>query len=88
MSRSQAHKARNDQTRSAFPNLGAANILPRTDVVASTQAKEHGLHYAVEHVPNGNGAKIHWLGDRSSSKAILYFHGISAWAGALNISPC
>ncbi|EXJ70146.1 uncharacterized protein A1O5_06214 [Cladophialophora psammophila CBS 110553] len=43
--------------------------------------KKHELPLQTELIPEGMGAKIHWLGDRSlqKCKVILYFHGTFYW---------
>lgn len=78
MSRSEAHDARNTAFREAFRKpveFGAT--CPPTGTLIETEAQKLNLEHHVEDVPvpNGNDAKLHWLGDRSAKKVILYFHG-------------
>jgi hypothetical protein len=77
MSRSVEHDARNDALRSAFtssPDVLRANATPDAEVIPA-QSESLGLSYFVEEVPASEGAKLHWVGDRSAKNVILYFHG-------------
>jgi len=76
MSRSAEHDARNDALRSQFSSLDGARAQAIPDAeVFPKRAKILGLAHEVQDVPNSDGAKIHWIGDRSSKKVILYYHG-------------
>ena len=76
MSRSAAHAARNRGFREAFaaPFEFKAALLPTGELIPK-EAQKLGLKHDVEDVPDGRGARIHWLGDRSAKKVLLYFHG-------------
>ncbi|EXJ92458.1 hypothetical protein A1O3_01009 [Capronia epimyces CBS 606.96] len=76
MSRSAAHDARNRGFREAFatPFEFKDSLLPTGELIPKEAQKLH-LQHEVEDVPAGRGARIHWLGDRSASKVLLYFHG-------------
>lgn len=76
MSRSAEHDARNTAFLNAFKSLEAvkAQSIPNAVVIPKTGGKL-GLEHQIDDVPNSDGAKIHWLGDRSAKKVILYFHG-------------
>lgn len=39
-------------------------------------AKARKVEHHDEEVPNSDGARLHWLGDRSADKVILYLHGL------------
>jgi hypothetical protein len=76
MSRSKAHDQRNAAIREAFLRpfeLAAAS--PPTGQTISVQAQMLNLDHSIEEVPGGKGARLHWLGNRSAEKIILYFHG-------------
>jgi hypothetical protein len=76
MSRSAAHDARNKSYREALGDNSAAIAasIPTAQRIP-TQAKELGVKWEVEDVPDGQGGRIHWVGDRAAKKVILYFHG-------------
>lgn len=74
-SRSEAHAARNKQTRTLFASLEQAKVLPPTSATITTQATVANVPHKVEDVPQSQGAKMHWLGDLSAQKVWLYFHG-------------
>lgn len=76
MSRSAAHDARNKSFREAFakPFEYKATALPTAQVIIE-EAQKLNLEHSVEDVPAGSGARIHWLGDRSAKRVLLYFHG-------------
>ena len=76
MSRSAAHDARNTSLQELFLNpfeLKAA--IPPTAQVIPEEAQKLNLEHYVEDIPSSRGARIHWLGDRSAKKVLLYFHG-------------
>lgn len=75
MARSEAHKIRNDQSRELFSTLEKTSILPPTGKMIPARATDLNIKHAVEEIPNSKNAKIHWLGDRTSTKVLLYFHG-------------
>lgn len=76
MSRSEAHDARNAALQERFSNLNSARAEATPDsIVVPHRARLLGLNTEVESVPHSNGAKIHWLGDKSAKKVILYYHG-------------
>jgi hypothetical protein len=76
MSRSAAHDARNKTFREAFakPFEYKANALPTAQVITE-EAQKLNLEHSIEDIPAGRGARIHWLGDRSAKRVLLYFHG-------------
>lgn len=76
MSRSDAHDVRNAAFRKAFetPFEFKSSLLPTADLIAK-EAKKLGLQHEVQDIPSGRGARIHWLGDRSAKRVLLYFHG-------------
>src|ERR1700761_7114808 len=76
MSRSAAHDARNKSFREAFatPFEYKANALPTAQVITE-EAQSLNLAHSIEEVPAGGGARIHWLGNSSAHKVLLYFHG-------------
>ena len=78
MSRSEAHEQRNAQFREAFkaPFNFAATAPPTADIIPQ-QAKQLELAHTVDDIPNGQGARLHWLGNTKPDKVILYFHGES-----------
>lgn len=75
MSRSAAHKARNDETRSLFATLEQTSILPPTGTTVAARAEASEIPYAVEDIPKSKNARVHWLGDRTARKVLLYCHG-------------
>ncbi|KAF2498909.1 alpha/beta-hydrolase [Lophium mytilinum] len=76
MSRSAAHDARNVDLRKAFvdPSISQAVSVPTAAIIES-RCKKDNVPWQVDDVPNSSGARIHWIGDRSAQKVILYFHG-------------
>ncbi|KAF2806750.1 alpha/beta-hydrolase [Mytilinidion resinicola] len=76
MSRSTAHDARNVELRKAFvdPSVAQSVSIP-TAVIIETRCKKNNVAWKVEDISNSSGARIHWIGDRSAQKAILWFHG-------------
>lgn len=76
MSRSAAHDARNKAYREVLGgNAAAAAAAIPTARFIPTQAKQLDVKWEVEDVRDGQGGRIHWVGDRSAKKVILYFHG-------------
>ncbi len=76
MSRGAQYELRNKAAREFLLDEGRARKLaPPTAEVVPAQAKELGVKWEVEDVPDGRGAKLHWLGDRNAKTVILYFHG-------------
>ena len=76
MSRSDAYDARNQAFQQAYvsiPDAKAASI-PTAKIIPAL-CQELGLPAHVEDVPNGAGGKLHWMGNRSAKKIILYVHG-------------
>lgn len=51
-----------------------ANAIPDSETLTKT-AQQLNIAHEVQEIPNSEGAKIHWFGDRSARKVILYFHG-------------
>ncbi len=76
MSRSDVHDQRNAQFREAFkkPFEFGQTAKPTSELIPE-QAKELGLAHTVDDIPNGHGARLHWLGNTKPDKVILYFHG-------------
>jgi len=76
MSRSPAYDARNKGYREALTDSAAfkASSIPTAQRIEN-DAKELGVKWEAEDVPDGQGARIHWVGDRAAKKVILYFHG-------------
>ena len=78
MSRSADHENRNAAFREAFLKpLEFAAAAPATAEQVRTEAQKLGIEHHVEDIPNSQGAKLHWLGDRTAPKVLLYFHGRS-----------
>ena len=76
MARSEAHNQRNAQFREAFLKpWDFANSAPPTGKTIESEAKELGLAHEVDDIPNGQGAKLHWLGNTKPDIVVLYFHG-------------
>jgi hypothetical protein len=77
MSRSEAHEARNQALRAGLASPAAAKeaSIPTKDLVPG-ECQKLGAHTEVEEVPDSEGARIHWIGDRSSENVVLYFHGM------------
>jgi len=76
MPRSDAHDARNAAFRQAFgkPFEYKESAGPTAQVITEEASKLDISHF-VEDVPASKGARIHWLGNRSAKKVLLYFHG-------------
>ncbi|KAI1625071.1 Alpha/Beta hydrolase protein [Exophiala viscosa] len=76
MPRSDAHDARNAAFRQAFgkPFEYKESAAPTAEVITE-EAKKLDVPHFVDDVPASKGARIHWLGDRSAKKVLLYFHG-------------
>ncbi|EXJ82596.1 hypothetical protein A1O3_06409 [Capronia epimyces CBS 606.96] len=85
MSRSAAHDERNTSFREAFrtPFEFASSAAPTAQLV-QTETQKLKLEHDVEDIPNSNGARLHWIGDRSAEKVLLYFHGGGFCLPALN----
>ena len=76
MARSEAHNQRNAQFREAFLKpWDFANSTPPSGKTIESEAKELGLAHEVDDIPNGQGAKLHWLGNTKPDIVVLYFHG-------------
>ena len=60
-------------------------LFPSTASVLAKYAKSHQIDYRVEEVRSGDGAMLHWMGDRKAKKVILYFHGMTC---PLENGPC
>ncbi|KIW17959.1 hypothetical protein PV08_05154 [Exophiala spinifera] len=74
--RSEAHKMRNDQFRTMFESVEAAKaFIPPTAATVKARAGALGVPHNVTVIPNGKGAKLHYLGVPNANKLILYFHG-------------
>lgn len=75
-SRSAAHEERNKALRAGFASPDAARkaSLP-TATTVEARAKDLKLDHEVEEVPNSDGARVHWLGDRTAKKVWVYLHG-------------
>lgn len=73
--RSEAHAARNELIRTTFSSLELSTALPPTASTVSDCAKAANVAHGVEDIPGSEGANIHWLGDKSASNVLLYFHG-------------
>ena len=76
MPRSEAHQARNESFRAAFakPFEYKESAQPTAQVIQEG-AQKLQLENFVEEVPKGQGARIHWLGQRTAKNVLLYFHG-------------
>ncbi|GAD94998.1 hypothetical protein MYCGRDRAFT_51536 [Paecilomyces variotii No. 5] len=76
MSRSAAHDERNKALREVFssPFALAATATPTAEII-SNYAKERNIEHRVEEIPNSEGARLHWLGNPSARKVVLYYHG-------------
>ena len=87
MPRSDAHDARNAAFRQAFGNPFEykESAAPTAEVITE-EAKKLDIPHFVEDVPAGKGARIHWLGDRSAKKVLLYFHGACSKKISIEIS--
>lgn len=78
MSRSAAHDQRNDAFREVFLKpLEFKATIPVTADQVPAEAQKLGVEHHVEDVPNADGARLHWIGDRAALNVILYFHGRS-----------
>lgn len=76
MSRSAEHDARNATFRTALASTDAARAAtPPTAVTIEACSKKLNRAWQVDNVPDSEGAKIHWVGNRASKRVILYFHG-------------
>lgn len=76
MGRSPEHDARNAalQTRFSDLNVARAEAVP-DEITIPARAKILNLTHETQNLPNSEGAVIHWLGDKSAEKVIVYFHG-------------
>lgn len=76
MPRSAAHAERNKAFREgSIDNERTRALAIPTGKLIPAQARELGALWEVEDVPSGQGGRIHWLGHRSATRVILYFHG-------------
>jgi hypothetical protein len=76
MSRSEAHEARNKGFREAFAKpFDLASVAVPTAKIVPDEAQKLGVDHYVEDIPNSQGARLHWLGNRAAKKVLLYFHG-------------
>jgi len=76
MSRSAEHDARNNELRQRFSSVDRARAeAAPTAKVITEQAQLLGLPHKIEDIPESDGAKLHWVGDLTAQKAMLYFHG-------------
>ena len=76
MTRSEAYDARNKGFRDAFSKpLELAAVAVPTATIIPEESQKIGMPHHVEDVPNSQGARLHWLGDQSAQRVILYFHG-------------
>ncbi|KAJ3529591.1 hypothetical protein NM208_g9689 [Fusarium decemcellulare] len=83
MGRSKAHDNRNKVIREGLSSIAEARaISPSTTLTVTSECHRLGVSLATENVQDGQGAKIHWIGDRSPETVVLYFHG-----GGFSFSP-
>ncbi|KAJ5958127.1 uncharacterized protein N7479_005277 [Penicillium vulpinum] len=76
MSRSVEHERRNDFYRNVFGDGDEARaVAPPTAKVLDDCCTALKIQHQIEDIPESDGAKLHWLGDRSAANIILYFHG-------------
>ncbi|KAH7080777.1 Alpha/Beta hydrolase protein [Paraphoma chrysanthemicola] len=76
MSLSSQKEARNAALRQALSSAEAANAASIPDEkLVPEQCKDLKLPWQVEEIPDSEGAKLHWIGDRSATNVLLYFHG-------------
>jgi hypothetical protein len=76
MSRSAEHDARNTAFRGVFQSTDAARAaIPPTAETIENCAKTLNREWHVDDVPYSKGGRIHWVGNRSSKRVLLYFHG-------------
>jgi hypothetical protein len=77
-SRSEAYAQRNDALREAFlkPFEFAASAPPTSQTIPEA-CKQAGIEHYVHDLykSTGHPARLHWLGERSARKTLLYFHG-------------
>lgn len=77
-SRSAAHEERNKALRAGFASPDAARkASPPTAATVEAKAKDLKLDHEVEEIPKSDGARVHWLGDRTARKVWVYLHGQS-----------
>lgn len=76
MSRSAEHDARNTAFRASFqsPDTVRAAIPPPFRTIEAC-CKKLDRPWHVDDLPNCEGGKIHWMGNRTRRNVILYFHG-------------
>jgi len=59
-----------------FDSLETAKaIIPPTASTVRARAEALGVPHHVNEIPNGKGARLHYLGEPDANKVILYFHG-------------
>ncbi|KAJ3464875.1 hypothetical protein MRS44_009661 [Fusarium solani] len=89
MARSELHEKRNKTVRDGLSSVAEARAAsPSTTQAMTLQCRELGVDLTTEDIPEGQGAKIHWIGDRSPQTVILYFHGLYAIeGGGFSFSP-
>jgi hypothetical protein len=76
MGRSPEHDSRNAALQSRFSDLNVARAEVVPDAITiPARAKLLNLKHETQDLPNSEGAVIHWLGDKSANKVIVYFHG-------------
>jgi len=76
MSRSAAHDQRNAAFREVFRKpFEAQAAMTGTGQTIQEEAQKLKIEHYVEEIPKGRNARLHWLGDRSAKKVLLYFHG-------------
>jgi hypothetical protein len=77
MARSPQYEARDALFRKGFGSLeGARNNSPDTHQTVAAECENLGVAFEVEHIPEGEGVVIYWIGDKSIDKVLVYFHGL------------
>lgn len=76
MTRTADHEARNQFLRDTLGNNDAARkaAVPTADTVKKV-ANELALSLKSEDIKNSDGGRLHFIGDTSAQKVLLYFHG-------------
>ncbi|KAK5044475.1 hypothetical protein LTR84_010756 [Exophiala bonariae] len=86
MSRSAAHDARNQLLRETLSNNEDArkSSVPTGETVRRITS-DLGISLKSENIPSSDGARLHFIGQISAEKVLLYFHGggfgLSAFEG-------